>query len=170
MSRLTTRIALLLTLAPLASPALAADPPMRLPFTEQQKERILKPCLSVPANNRPRCEARAMRNAELEWSRAFPGDAYAVYDWMDLGGNHLRARLQNERSTAFQEYWSENRTTFSNFKPTEDINTTRLPYVNRIRESRLDCMYVPHGRPRALCFDQQIDTSQKMMRPLHNRE
>ena len=164
MSRLLPHIALLSCILLTALPVRAADPPQRLPFTGHQKERILKPCASAPAGDRPRCEARAMRNAQEEWSRSFPGDAYAVYDWMDLGGNHLRDRLMAERQAAFREYWRQNRSTYGDFAPTADINTTRLPYVNRVRESRLDCMYVAHGRPRAKCFDTQIDVAQRMMR------
>ncbi|MDD5103716.1 MAG: hypothetical protein PHX93_04930 [Candidatus Peribacteraceae bacterium] len=133
-------------------------------FTEREKERILLPCKRATPDRRIRCEVRELKRAEAEWGKSNPVDAYAVYDWMDLGGQHLRDRLQQERADAFTEHWDRTRKVYSQFEPTDDINTQRLPYVNAIRESRLDCMYVQHGRARAKCFDIQIDTAQKMMR------
>ncbi|MDD4286757.1 MAG: hypothetical protein PHO20_01315 [Candidatus Peribacteraceae bacterium] len=147
-----------------ATPAWAIAPLPKKEFTEREKERILLPCKRASPDRRIRCEVRELKRAEAEWGKSNPTDAYAVYDWMDLGGQHLRDRLQQERVDAFTEHWEQTRKVYSQFTPTDDVNTQRLPYVNAIRESRLDCMYVQHGRARAKCFDIQIDVSQRMMR------
>lgn len=164
MLRFFSRLALLFVLFSLASPALALTEPAPKEFTEKEKERILRPCKNVSADRRIRCEVRELKRAQAEWGKSTPVNAYAVYDWLDLGGAHRRSALQKARHTAFDQYWANTRRVYSAFEPTDDINTQRLPYVNNVRESRLDCMYVQHGRARALCFDKQIDVSQKMMR------
>lgn len=158
-----SRIALFCCTLLAALPVWAIEPLPKKQFTEKEKERILLPCKRVSADRRIRCEVKELKRAELEWGKSSPVDAYAVYDWLDLGGNHLRARLQQERHAQFAEHWGQNRRVYSAFEPTSDINTQRLPYVNRVRESRLDCMYVQHGRARARCFDRQVDAAQKMM-------
>jgi hypothetical protein len=164
MPRWITSLALLLSLLCLTSPALALEPSEQKEFTEKEKERILLPCKKVGADRRIRCEVRELKRAQLEWGKSRPVNAYDVYDWLDLGGHHLRARLQQERMLKFTQHWQKTRKMYSQFEPTDDVNTRRLPYVNRVRESRLDCMYAQHGRPRARCFDIQVDVSQKMMR------
>lgn len=163
MLRFFARLALSTLLFSLVSPALAFTQPTTKEFTGKEKERILLPCRNTSADRRVRCEVKELKRAQLEWGKSSPMDAYAVYDWLDLGGQRLRDRLQQERSTSFQQYWEDTRRVYSDFEPTDDINTQRLPYVNRVRESRLDCMYVQHGRARTLCFDKQVDLSQKMM-------
>ncbi len=159
-----SRIALALLLLLFATPgqALMIDTP-RKEFTKREKERILLPCKRASADRRIRCEVRELKRAEAEWGMSNPINAYDVYNWMDLGGQQLRNRLQQERLQAFSDHWEESRKVYSEFEPTDDINTQRLPYVNAIRESRLDCMYARHGRTRTLCFDIQIDVSQRMM-------
>jgi len=147
-----------------AMPVHAIAPLHKKEFTEREKERILLPCKKVTADRRIRCEVKELKRAEAEWGRSSPLEAFAVYDRMDLGGNHLRNRLQQERLQSFNAHWSNTRKVYSEFEPTDDLNTQRLPYVNAVRESRLDCMYVQHGRARALCFDKQVDVSQKMMK------
>lgn len=160
----TSRIVLLFLLLSVATPGLAVAPLPKKVFTEREKERILLPCKRASPDRKIRCEVRELKRAEAEWGKSNPVDAYAVYDWLDLGGQHLRDRLQQERLESFAEHWEQTRKVYSAFEPTNDINTQRLSYVNPIRESRLDCMYVQHGRARAKCFDIQIDVSQKMMR------
>lgn len=160
----TSRVILLFLLLSVATPGLAVVPLPKKVFTDREKERILLPCKRASPDRRIRCEVRELKRAEAEWGKSNPVDAFAVYNWMDLGGQHLRDRLQQERADAFAEHWENTRKVYSAFEPTDDINTQRLPYVNPIRESRLDCMYVQHGRARAKCFDVQIDVSQRMMR------
>lgn len=164
MVRTLTSIALFCFSLLTAGTAWAIAPLPKKEFTAREKERILQPCKKVSADRRIRCEVRELKRAEAEWGKSNPVDAFAVYNWLDLGGQHLRNRLQQERADAFSEHWENTRKVYSAFEPTNDINTQRLPYVNPIRESRLDCMYVQHGRARAKCFDIQIDVSQKMMR------
>lgn len=158
------RLVLCLILLAYSLPALSAAPLREKVFTDREKERILLPCRNVTEDRRIRCEVRELKRAQAEWGKASPADAYAVYDWLDLGGNHLRSRLKQERIARFNAHWSKTRRTYSALEPTEDINTQRLPYVNRVRETRLNCMYARHGRTRAKCFDRQIDVAQRMMR------
>lgn len=161
---MTKRIILFLLLLLAATPGYAVAPTPKKVFTEREKERILLPCKRATEDRRIRCEVRELKRAEAEWGKSNPVDAFAVYDWMDLGGHHLRNRLQQERLQSFADHWEDSRKVYSEFTPTTDVNTERLPYVNAIRESRLDCMYAQHGRTRARCFDLQVDTAQKMMR------
>lgn len=164
MTHWISRTILLFILLSAATPGQAIEKLPRKEFTEREKQRILLPCKKVSADRRIRCEVKELKRAEAEWGKSNPINAYAVYDWMDLGGQHLRDRLQEERLQSFSAHWEQTRKVYSRFTPTDDVNTQRLPYVNPIRESRLDCMYVEHGRARARCFDIQIDVSQKMMR------
>lgn len=161
----TSRIVFALMLFAAAMPAHAAvmETP-RKEFTAQEKERILLPCKRATPERRIRCEVQELKRAEAEWGKSKPMNAYEVYDWMDLGGHHLRNRLQQERLQTFSDHWEQTRKVYSAFEPADDVNTQRLPYVNAIRESHLDCMYVRHGRPRTLCLEAHKDASQKMMR------
>jgi len=147
-----------------SAPAQAVAPLPKKEFTEREKERILLPCKRASPDRRIRCEVRELKRAEAEWGKSNPVNAYDVYNWMDLGGQHRRDRLQQEREDRLAAHWQSTRKVYSQFEPTNDINTQRLPYVNRVRESRLDCMYAQHGRTRTKCFDIQVDTAQKMMR------
>jgi hypothetical protein len=158
-------LSLLLVLGCLLPPApCGALEQTRRTFTEREKERITRLCMDyTDPRERNRCEVHQLTRAEQEWGKSHPIDAYALYDRLDLGGYHLRNRVQTERLNAFREYWSAQRRTYSQFEPSKDINTTRLPYVNTVREERLDCMYVAHGRPRTLCLEWQKDRAQKMM-------
>lgn len=149
----------------LSSPTLAFAATQPHTFTTREKERLFRPCKNLDPRKRQRCETRQLKRAEEEWGKSHPTDAFAIYDRFDLGGDHLRARLQEERRVTFQRYWEENRKPLSAFTPEDNLNTRRIPYINTVREERLDCMYVAHGRPRALCFDQQIDRAQKMKLP-----
>lgn len=164
MHRFFLRALLLCCTFLVAAEAWAVAPLPKKEFTDREKERILLPCKRVSPDRRIRCEVKELKRAEAEWGKSNPVDAFAVYNWMDLGGAHLRDRLQQERLDSFTRHWEQTRKVYSQFTPTDDINTQRLPYVNRVRESRLDCMYAQHGRTRARCFDTQIDVSQKMMR------
>ncbi len=164
MVRILTFVALFCCSLLAAVPARAVAPLPKKEFTEREKERILLPCKRASPDRRIRCEVRELKRAEAEWGKSNPVNAFAVYDWLDLGGQHLRDRLQQERADAFAEHWEQTRKVYSEFTPTRDVNTQRLPYVNAIRESRLDCMYAQHGRTRTKCFDIQVDVSQKMMR------
>jgi len=164
MLRFFFRFTFLSVLFCLATPASALLKTETKEFSEREKERILLPCKRASPDRRIRCEVRELKRAQAEWGKSNPVNAYAVYDWLDLGGQHLRDRLQQERLESFADHVEQTRKVYSEFEPTDDVNTQRLPYVNAIRESRLDCMYVQHGRARAKCFDIQIDVSQKMMR------
>lgn len=159
-----SRIVLSLLLLMIATPGLAVALVPKKEFSEREQERILLPCRRASPDRKIRCEVRELKRAEAEWGKSNPVNAFAIYDWMDLSGKHRRDRLQKERLDAFAQHWERTRKVYSEFEPTTDVNTKRLPYVNSIRESRLDCMYVQHGRARTRCFDIQVDVSQKMMR------
>jgi len=164
MKRTLPSIALFLCTLLTATPTWAIAPIPKKEFTEEEKARILLPCKRVGPDRRIRCEVKELKRAGAERGNSSPVDAFTVYNSMDLGGAHRRNRLQQERLQSFNAHWSKTRKTYSAFEPTNDLNTQRLPYVNAVRESRLDCMYVQHGRARALCFDKQVDVSQKMMK------
>lgn len=134
-------------------------------FSITQKEQAMRACVHADTKARERCEARVKKRAEAEWGKSNPVTAFELYDSLDWGKNHLRYDLQVTRKIENQKYWSINRRTFSELTPTDDVNTQRLPYVNTVRAKRLDCMYEPAGRPRALCLDRQKDAAQKMKAP-----
>ena len=85
-----SRIVLSFLLLSVATPGWAVAPLPRKEFSEREKERILLPCKKVSADRRIRCEVRELKRAEAEWGKSNPINAFAVYDWMDLGGQHRR--------------------------------------------------------------------------------
>jgi len=135
-------------------------------FSISQKEQAMRACVHADSKARERCEARVKKRAEAEWGKSNPVTAFELYDSLDWGQNHLRYDLQVTRKIENQKYWSQNRRTYSELTPTDDINTQRLPYVNTVRAEQLACMYEPAGRPRALCLDRQKDAAQKMKVPI----
>jgi len=138
-------------------------------FTVSEKERLFRSCKKADPRQRERCETRQLARAQEEWGKSHPTDAFALYDRLDLGKNHLRSSIQTNRRILFERNWSLNRKTFSAFKPVDNLNTRRLPYMNTVREEELNCMYEAHGRPRTLCLEWQRDRAQKMKAPVSNQ-
>ncbi|MDD5624083.1 MAG: hypothetical protein PHI23_05245 [Candidatus Peribacteraceae bacterium] len=159
------RILALLMLAAFLTPTLAmARAEATQVFTSHQKQRLFRVCSTVDSKQVKRCEARQLARANRSWGRSSPLEAYDLYDSLDLGKNHLRDRLQLERSTSYKISVSKERRTYSEFVPKDDINTQRLPYLNAIQQERLRCMTdVPHGRPRALCLEQAAINAREYM-------
>lgn len=160
----------LLTVSFILAPALSfAQQKTTHVFTASEKERLFRSCKKADPRQRERCETRQIARAQEEWGKSHPTDAFALYDRLDLGKNHLRSNLQTNRRILFERHWSLNRKTFSEFEPVDNFNTRRLPYMNTVREEELNCMYEPHGRPRTLCLEWQKDRAQKMKAPVPNQ-
>ena len=164
MRSLFPSVLILLVLLPTGALA-AGEKNFETDFSISQKAQAMRACVHADSKARERCEARIRKHAVAEWGKSNPDSAFQLYDSLDWGQNHLRYKLQVTRRIENQKYWSANRRTYSELTPTDDVNTERFPYVNTIREERLDCMYVAPGRPRSLCLDRQKDAAHKMQKP-----
>jgi hypothetical protein len=134
--------------------------------TLTKEEQLLRVCAHVDSDHTERCIARQKARAKVEGGMSRPTGAFELYDGMDRGQNHLRARLQRMRAQDFARDVRLNRRTYAEFKPTEDLNTAKRPYVNDIRYQRLQCMYAPPGRQRNICLDELGNTARKQMQDL----
>ncbi|TSC97755.1 MAG: hypothetical protein Greene101449_1106, partial [Candidatus Peregrinibacteria bacterium Greene1014_49] len=88
--------------------------------------------------------------------------AYDLYDAMDLGQGHLRDRLQEERRQEFRR-GVQDRRTYRQLKPVQNVNTERRPYLNDLKQARLECQLKPHGRQRSICMDEVGNWARKVM-------
>ncbi len=160
----TTQIALLGTILAslLPSASFAASAPYKGP-TAEQAVVLYKPCEKLTENQqKERCKSRQLTKWYNDNPR-LPKNAMDLYNRLDVGGNQLRARLQQERKDAYAED-AKTRKTYSQWEPEDNHNTQKAPYLNDLRQQRLDCMYEAPGRARSRCFDQLKAASVRTMR------
>jgi hypothetical protein len=131
--------------------------------TPEEAAKLFRVCERLDADDQPRCRARQLERSRKEWGLSNPRDAQQLYDSFDLGQFHLRTRLKEERRREFAQS-RRTRTTYRQFQPTDDVNTRRRPYINDLRQRRLDCMLESPGRPRKLCFDKLTGDARKLMK------
>ncbi|OGJ66611.1 hypothetical protein A3B61_03355 [Candidatus Peribacteria bacterium RIFCSPLOWO2_01_FULL_53_10] len=130
---------------------------------EDVMQTIQRTCHRFSEQDNVRCESREKKKwwQSLRLKRT-PRKAYDLYDEMDLGQGHLRQRLQEERKQEFRR-GVQDRRTYRQFKPVENVNTERRPYLNDLQQARLECQLKPHGRQRSLCFDEVGNWARKEM-------
>ncbi|OGJ59837.1 hypothetical protein A2881_01745 [Candidatus Peribacteria bacterium RIFCSPHIGHO2_01_FULL_55_13] len=130
---------------------------------EDVMQRIKRTCKKFDSKDNIRCESREKQKwwASLRLTRT-PKKAYDLYDQMDLGQGHLRARLQEERRQE-QRRGVQDRTTYRQLKPVQNVNTERRPYLNDLQQARLECQLKPPGRQRSVCMDEVGNWARKLM-------
>lgn len=122
-------------------------------FTEREKAILLKPCANETGSSKIRCEYRQLEHAKVQARRGskVTGEE-EVFERIDFQQGFLRTRMIESVQQRRAARLGESYTPLSQLKPTEDVNTTRLPYLNDYRQKRLECMYETPGRPRNLCL------------------
>ncbi|MFH0770124.1 MAG: hypothetical protein V1926_01975 [Candidatus Peregrinibacteria bacterium] len=134
-------------------------------LTADQKTQLFRICQNLGPDKIERCKARQLARAKRTGGMSRPTDAYILYDKkMDRGQGNLREKLRLERKTKYQIEVAKTRKTLGEFTPTEDVNTSRIPYLNDLRSAQLACMKAPPGRQRSTCLKDLNDTFQKKMR------
>lgn len=135
--------------------------------TEQPPEeimaRIKRLCQKFSDQDRIRCESREVKRWQDSKSlMRTPTTDYEFRDKQDFGQNHLRSRVQSEiRRNAFQK--ASTRRTYRQLQPTDDVNTRLNPYLNELKQKRLECHLKPPGRQRSMCMDQVAQWARKQM-------
>lgn len=126
-------------------------------------QTIRRTCKRFTEQDNVRCESREKQKwwQSLRLTKT-PRRAYDLYDGLDLGKGHLRERLKEERRQEFRR-GVQDRRTYRQLKPVEDVNTARRPYLNDLKQARLECQLKPPGRQRSLCFDQVGNWARKTM-------
>jgi hypothetical protein len=127
-------------LAPLPAHAVG-----KIGLTQLEKDKRYDPCLK--ADNIERCRTRLQHYAapDLEKPEVIDREEFRKY--------HIRLRRfeMNEREHRNTRLLDE-RPTLRSSPNTEDINTSRLDYVQPARERLLECMLQPPGRLRSNCL------------------
>lgn len=126
-------------------------------------QTIKRTCRRFSEQDNIRCESREKQKwwQSLRLTRT-PRKAYDLYDGMDLGQGHLRQRLQEERRQEFRR-GVQDRTTYRQMKPVQNVNTERRPYLNDLKQARLECQLKPPGRQRSMCMDEVGNWARKLM-------
>lgn len=130
---------------------------------EDVMQRITRTCKKFDNKDNVRCESREKQKwwQSLRLTRT-PRKAYDLYDELDLGQGHLREKLQEERRQEFRR-GVQDRKTYRQLKPSEDVNTERRPYLNELKQKRLECQLKPPGRQRSKCMDEVANWARKTM-------
>jgi hypothetical protein len=130
---------------------------------EDVMQTIKRTCHRFSEQDNVRCVSREKQKwwQSLRLTRT-PRKAYDLYDEMDLGQGHLRLKLQAERVQEFRR-GVQDRKTYRQLKPVQNVNTERRPYLNDLQQARLECQLKPKGRQRSLCFDQVGNWARKEM-------